>query len=341
MKISIGMNLQPGPWGGGNQFGHALSKYLRGRGVTVSYDLKDSDLDLILLADPRKETRISAYTDREIFKYLLLKNWKAIVVHRINECDERKGTQGVNNFYHKANLCADHTVFVSSWLRDLHLKSGIPSKSYSVLLAGADQAIFNSDRYTKWNKRGKLKLVTHHWSTAVQKGFDIYTRLDAMIGEPQWKDKIEFNYIGKLSDSIQWKHTRYIPPQSGSELARSIKENHVYLTASQNEPSGMHHIEGAMCGLPILYRQSGGIPEYCQGFGIAFKGPEDFENSLVHMFETYDIWADRMGKYPYTAERMCQTFYDLVLDLITNRESFLKKRSRRDYLTWYLKRIWH
>lgn len=339
MKISIGMNLQPGPWGGGNQFGHALSQYLRDRGVKVSFDLKDPDLDLVLLADPRKETRISAYTDKEIYKYLLLRNWKAIVVHRINECDERKGTQGVNDFYHRANLCADHTVFVSSWIRDLHLKSGIGSQSYSVLLAGADSAVFNSDGYTRWNKTEKLKLVTHHWSTEFQKGFDIYTHLDAMLSRPEWKDKIEFTYIGKLPN-FQWQHTRHVPPQSGIELARSIKENHVYLTGSQNEPSGMHHIEGAMCGLPLLYRQSGGIPEYCQGFGIAFNGPEDFDKSLAQMLETYDTWAERMNEYPYTAERMCQTFYNLALELINNREPFLKKRSHRDYLTRYLKRLW-
>jgi len=340
MKISIGMNLQPGPWGGGNQFGHALSNYLRDRDVTVCFDLKNPRLDLILLADPRKTSKISAYTDREILKYLVLRNWQAIVVHRINECDERKGTQGVNQMLHKANLCADHTIFVSSWLRDLHLKHGIKSKSYSVLLAGSDQSIFNPDGYKGWNKSEKLKLVTHHWSNAYQKGFDIYTHLDTMLGELKWKDKIEFTYIGRFPDSIQWKHTRYIPPQSGLELAQSIKENHVYLTASQNEPSGMHHIEGAMCGLPVLYRESGGIKEYCQGFGLGFSDLGDFEEKLAQMLATYDMWAARMRYYPFTAQRMCQTFYDLALDLINNRETFLKERSRRDYLIRYLKQLW-
>ncbi len=36
MKISLGMNLQLGPWGGGNQFGHTLAEYLNRKGVEVS-----------------------------------------------------------------------------------------------------------------------------------------------------------------------------------------------------------------------------------------------------------------------------------------------------------------
>jgi hypothetical protein len=102
----------------------------------------------------------------------------------------------------------------------------------------------------------------------------------------------------------------------------------------------MHHIEGAMCGLPVLYRESGGIKEYCQGFGLGFSDPGDFEEKLAQMLATYDMWAARMRYYPFTAQRMCQTFYDLALDLINNRETFLKERSRRDYLIRYLKQLW-
>ena len=42
---------------------------------------------------------------------------KTVVVHRINECDERKNTDYVNKSLIKANKVADHTVFVSSWLK--------------------------------------------------------------------------------------------------------------------------------------------------------------------------------------------------------------------------------
>jgi hypothetical protein len=39
-----------------------------------------------------------------------------MVVHRINEYGKRKSTTGVNHSFMKANQCADHMVFVVSWL---------------------------------------------------------------------------------------------------------------------------------------------------------------------------------------------------------------------------------
>ena len=47
MKISLGINLQEGPWGGGNQFGKALLDYLSARDVEISFTLDDPNLDVI------------------------------------------------------------------------------------------------------------------------------------------------------------------------------------------------------------------------------------------------------------------------------------------------------
>ena len=32
----------------------------------------------------------------------------------------------------------------------------------------------------------------------------------------------------------------------------------------------MHHIEGALSGLPLIFRKSGALPEYCSDYGIEF-----------------------------------------------------------------------
>jgi len=61
MKLSLGMKLRPGPWGGGNQFGLLLTQYLRQRGFEVSFDLKDRELDFIILCDPRIEGPTATY----------------------------------------------------------------------------------------------------------------------------------------------------------------------------------------------------------------------------------------------------------------------------------------
>ncbi|NJN95350.1 MAG: glycosyltransferase family 4 protein [Anaerolineales bacterium] len=333
MYVSLGMNLQPGPWGGGNQFGHALTNYLRSQGVKVSFDLQAPDLDVILLTEPRPNMKISAYSDKDIGKYLLQKNSHAIVIHRINECDERKGTTGVNQRLIRANTCADFTVFISSWLSQLFLGHGLKTPDSRVILNGANVAIFNAQGYIPWNGTSKLKLVTHHWGAGYLKGFDIYERLDRMLSEPAFRDKFEFTYIGNVPDNINFTQTKLIPPQSGVELAKSIRSHHVYLTASQNEPAGMHHIEGAMCGLPLLYRESGALPEYCQGFGVSFTA-ENFEQKLQEMMTTYEHWTAQMKNYPHTAERMCKDYYHLFLELLERRDEIIKQRQ------WWRKPVW-
>jgi hypothetical protein len=299
-----------------------LAEYLRCKGVKVSFDLRDPDLDLAVLTGSLLS---AAYSYKDIVRYLLQKNWQTIVVYRINECDERKGTTGINKRVMRANSCADHTVFISSWLRDLFWGHGMETPEYSVILNGANCRVFNAEGYNRWTGSEKLRLVTHHWGGGYMKGFDIYERLDRMLSKPTFSERLVFTYIGNLPSDFRFTNACYVPPQSGVELATSIRSHHVYLTASQNEPAGMHHIEGALCGLPLLYRESGALPEYCSGFGISFTA-ESFEQKLQDMLETYDYWADRMKDYPYTAERMCEQYCNLFVELLDHRDEILERR---------------
>ena len=330
MKLSLGMKLRPGPWGGGNQFGLLLTGYLQQRGFEISFDLKDRDLDFIVLCDPRIEGPTATYAQQEILYYLLGVNRRALVIHRINECDERKGTTHLNRLLAQANRFTDHTVFISSWVRDLFLTHRLRPSEYGVIRNGADATIFHPVGYRLWNGAEKLRLVTHHWGRGLLKGFDIYRRLDELLGRSGIDGRIEFTYIGNLPDGFHFANARYVEPVSGAELAEAIRQNHVYITASQNEPAGMHHIEAAMCGLPLLYRDSGALPEYCSGFGVPFTA-ENFEQRLGEMMKTYRDWAGRMQHYPHDAERMCESYYRLFLDLLERREEVLSRRK------WWLR----
>ena len=138
MKVSIGSIIKDGPWGGGNLFVKNLKTHLLSKNHKVVHDLGDNDIDLIFMTEPRKTSESSAFTSREVHDYLKFKKQDAMVVHRINECDERKQTRGVNKFYIKANKIADHTIFVSQWLKDIYIKSGFSSEENSVIMAGAD-----------------------------------------------------------------------------------------------------------------------------------------------------------------------------------------------------------
>ena len=98
MKVSIGSKIVLGPWGGGNLFAINLTNYLLDKGHEVIYNLTDSDIDLILLTDPRSRRESSStFNHYDIEQYKKYVNPNVKVVQRINECDERKNTNNINN----------------------------------------------------------------------------------------------------------------------------------------------------------------------------------------------------------------------------------------------------
>ena len=96
MKISIGTKIKDGPWGGGNLFAINLKNYLEKNNHEVVFNLEDDDIDLILLTEPRRTSESSSFTHIDILKYRQFIKSDVIVVHRINECDERNKTNFVN-----------------------------------------------------------------------------------------------------------------------------------------------------------------------------------------------------------------------------------------------------
>ena len=344
MKVSIGTNIKDGPWGGGNLFAINLKNYLQKQGHKVCTDLKDNDIDIILITEPRLTSESSAFTDTEVLNYLKKINKEAIVVHRINECDERKNTDYVNKALIKANRVADHTVFVSSWLKKLFIDQGLKNSNLNVILGGADDEIFNKSNKRNFKDGNKIKIVTHHWGNNWNKGFEIYSKLDALLGSEPWSNKFVFSYIGNLPKDFNFENTEYIKPLSGHELASKLKENDFYLTASLNEPSGNHHIEAAQCGLPILFINSGGIPEYCQNFGIEFN-ESNFFDKFNEMADNFKDYQSQMDKYPFNANKMCLDYLNLFEKLLKNKENLIKTRelprlSYKDMLLVYIKEFY-
>ena len=327
MKVSIGTNIKDGPWGGGNLFAINLKNHLHSKGFKVVNNLDDDDIDIILITEPRRTSESSAFTHIDVQKYLKFVNSETLVMHRINECDERKNTKNLNKYMINANKVADYTVFVSNWLKNLYENQGISTKNNHVVLAGANKEIFNNNDYVPWDGSEEMRIVTHHWGANWNKGFDVYTNLDKLISSKKWQNKISFTYIGNLPKNFKFENTKVIKPLSGENLAEAIKKNHIYLTASINEPSGNHHIEGAQCGLPLLYIDSGGIPEYCSGFGEIFD-KYNFEQKLEKIMHEYLENVENMKNYPNNSDIMCTEFENYFIEMIDNKENLLHQRNQ-------------
>ena len=147
------------------------------------------------------------------------------------------------------------------------------------------------------------------------KGFELYLKLDKQLNDPVLKNKIEFTYIGNIDKDYSFKNTNLIAPLSGLELANELKDHDIYITGSLNEPSGNHHIEAALCGLPVLYINSGGIPEYCKDFGIEITH-NNFEEKILYMIDYFDKFKNKMVKYPFESNLMSKEYLRLFIELL-------------------------
>lgn len=325
MKISIGSKIIDGPWGGGNLFVINLKNYLISNGHEVVHHLGDDDIDIILMTSPNHKAESSSYGYKDVYKYIKKIKRDSIVVHRINECDERKGTKNVNKFILNSNMVADATIFVSSWIKSLYLNQGFKSENSRVILSGSDKNIFNRVNQSIWDKKSQLKIVTHHWGNNWNKGFEIYSKLDNMIYNNEMNLDVKFTYIGNVPKNFKFKKSTLLNPISGIELAKKLKDNHIYLTASLHEPSGNHHIEGAQCGLPILFINSGGLPEYCNGYGVMFDNG-DFKNKLEYLTANYEKYLNKVREYPRNSMTMSKDYLDYFEELLNNKNQVLEKR---------------
>ena len=171
-----------------------------------------------------------------------------------------------------------------------------------------------------------MRIVTHHWGANWNKGFETYKKIDELLENKLWKNKIEFMYIGNLPKGFTFNNVNVVEPLSGKELSAKIKENHLYITGSLFEPSGNHHIEGAQCGLPILYLNSGGTPEYCKGYGLVFN-EANLKEKIFEMMNDYDEYVKKLKEYPFNSDNMSSNYEDLFIGMLNKKEDVLLSRS--------------
>jgi glycosyltransferase involved in cell wall biosynthesis len=344
MKISINSKIFDRPYGGGMQFATFLGKFLRSKGCKVVHTLKDDDIDIILHVTPFPFLmKSSGYSYLDAYAYKLT-HPQTVIIQRVNECDERKGTHHMNTRLANVRKYSDAATYTATWVKNLLYHPDIDNHKPSYLvLNGADTDIFHPLQNKQRNPSTKLKLVTHHWSDHYQKGHDIYQKLDVLLGTKSWSDLFEFTYIGNYPKHLVYKHTNLVEPLTGTALADELRKHDVYLTASRNEPGGQHHVEGALCGLPLLYIDSGGIPEYCDGYGIKFT-PETFEAAVMRMQREYPMWHERVLDYQNTSTKMGDAYLQVFEELYQYRGRYqatgnLVIRSAHALLLTYYVRI--
>ena len=226
------------------------------------------------MMDPRPDDGFGSINDLINFKHFLTQRKGVKVIHRVNDSDIARGTNFLVQLNIKANeLIADKTVFISSWLKDHYIERGFKNVQHSYVITNG----CNKDWYFPLEKprpvSSPIKLVTHHWSDNYNKGFDAYIAIDKWL---ESHNDFEFTYVGRYCKDYAPKFTKIIPPMYGMDLGNELRKHDIYVTAARWEACGMHHIEGAACGLPIVYHvDGGGVVEICKKHGVAFKNTDE------------------------------------------------------------------
>ncbi|MDD5198732.1 MAG: hypothetical protein PHC88_02935 [Terrimicrobiaceae bacterium] len=271
-KPTLAISLVPtrSSWGGASPFVSQLASCMWRRGWRVVFDL-NRDPDVVLVIDPRRDHRAKRFGLAELENFRE-RHPQVPILHRINECDQRKGTDDIDELLRRTNALADHTVFISEWLRDyFSAKWFDPTLPHAVIYNGADPRVYHPIGNHLPGPGETVRVVTHHWSAHWLKGYDVYQRVDDIIATGALPG-VAFRVIGRWPEEIRWKATETLAPMTGPPLAAKLRECHLYLTASRWEPCGMHHVEGAQCGLPLVYHEDGGgIVEAGMRYGIGFR----------------------------------------------------------------------
>ena len=307
---TVAFNMRPvaGPYGGGNQWVTLLARYLAQCGYAVRFDLR-RPADCLLLTHAGTSGKLE-FGVAEILEFQR-RHPRVRCIHRINDNDERKGTVEMNRMLQETNAVADHTVFISEWLRDHHAALWFDrARPHSCILNGADPAVFHPIGSRPWRAGEPFRFVTHHWSDNPMKGFPQYAELDARIAAGELPG-VELWMVGRWPKDLVWKTARTFLAVRGEALAALLRQGHGYVTASLWEPGGMHFIEGLQCGLPLLYHEDGGgIVELGRRYGVGFR--DDLSGGVRALMADYASLREKVIAAPPSGDLMCLHYRRLV-----------------------------
>ena len=296
MKILINRKPVEGPWGGGNLLVKALSRNIPEEGHELVYSLQPG-IDVILMLDPRPGN-----TGISVNEILLYKNSfpDTKILHRVNECDARKGTNDIDSLLRACSQHTDKTIFVSEWMRQYHIERGWACSSSSVIINGVDRDHFRPNNKIE---NGKINIVTHHWSNNLLKGFDFYEMIDNFVAD---SPSYTFTYIGR--DRGTFKNTNVIAPLFGKELGEELGRYDLYISGTRHDPGPNHILESLSCKIPTYtFVDGGGAVEFV-GQDHTFKSWE----SLYRILESKKFKPNSMS--PVSWDECIKKYIEEILN---------------------------
>lgn len=228
----------------------------------------------------------------------------------------------VDKIIHKFNkILADGTIFQSSWSMEENHKLNMKKNNYETVIHNApDTNLFNKSNRINFEKKRKIRLISHSWSTNWNKGFKIYQYLDKNLDF----SKYEMTFIG--NSPIKFKNINWIRPLKSEELVEQLKQQDIFISAAQNESCSNALIEALACGLPAIVINSGSNAELVNDKDLIFNNEQEIIEKLEKVVQNYEFFQKSISLM--SLEEVGKKYYDfckLIYEEFKNKEYFPKK----------------
>ena len=254
--VALFHELAPPPAGGGHQFLRALVAELERRGLDV-------ELNRISGGTP-----VCLYNSFN-FDAARLRRFARPDVRLVHRVDGPVGVyrgfdDGTDARIARLNELAAATVVQSRFSLEQHRALGIELRAPVVIRNAPDPSVFHPPSQRPPADGRVLRIVASSWSANPRKGADALELLDRSLDPARFS----LTFVGNTTARL--RTARVVPPLASTQLASLLREHDAYLAASRDDPCSNALLEALACGLPAVYRRSGGHPELVGEAGVGF-----------------------------------------------------------------------
>lgn len=265
--VAVFHELVPPPTGGGHQFIRALVGELGRRGVEVELNRISGETPACLFNS----------FNFDIARLRRFARADCRMVHRVDGPigSYRGHDDGTDRRVAAINAeLADVTVLQSRYSLGRHLELGYELREPVVIRNAPDPSLFFPPEEREPLDGRPLRVIATSWSDNPRKGFDALLRVDEAL-DPE---RLQVTFVGR--SPVRFERIAMIPAVASTDVADLLRRHDAYLAASRDDPCSNALLEALACGLPALYRRSGGHPELVGDGGVAFTNLEEADEAL-------------------------------------------------------------
>jgi glycosyltransferase involved in cell wall biosynthesis len=177
---------------------------------------------------------------------------------------------------------AHATVLQSRYSLDKHHELGLRLVDPLVIGNAVDPEIFNPPTERAPLEGRRVRVIATSWSDNERKGAETLGWLDRHLDRRRY----ELTFVGRTPRTFE--QVAVLGSVDSAEVARLLRGHDVYLAASRDDPCSNALLEALACGLPAVFRRSGGHPELVGEGGVPFDADDEIPDALDRLVAELD-----------------------------------------------------